>query len=455
MSFGLDSIGRNLAGWASETVDQIAQGAADLADVVTDVGDDALQAGSQALQSAQAWIGERADQIEGIEQRIGSAIDGAVESAEQAVDGFRDGLVNAGEQYGGVVGGTLARNVSNTIGVVEGAGLAIYDMGKGVVQIADGAGKLVSPLQWAARPAENLARLEGVGNAAVAIGDLANPAAWLTRGDANLDTAKALWDGVTEGYQDAAQQGDWAKFAGRGVIDVGSLFIGVGEVNAAIKGAQGGAAAARIAEPLSGIRALDNAGDATRLGRAGDAASGGRLIDDLSPAPRNAPLQTVRFNSIDDLNAAANAAQPNTIYEFGTMRWTTDSEARVVRAEGRVELDPVGRNDPNLQRQIGNEGRETDVGFHLIADRFGGPTNRINVVPGNGKPIGDGLPNLNNGAYKRFENEIADLRTAGHNVDMQITVQYNPGNTSTRPDSLVASYRVDGGDWIDHRFVNK
>ena len=36
----------------------------------------------------------------------------------------------------------------------------------------------------------------------------------------NLHTGKALWDGVTQGYQDAASQGDYSKFAGRLVVDV-------------------------------------------------------------------------------------------------------------------------------------------------------------------------------------------------------------------------------------------
>lgn len=436
MGFGLEGIGRSLANWASDAADQVATSASDLANAAADAGSDALKAGGDALQGAREWVGDRLEQVDEIEQRIGSAIDGAVDSAEKAVDGFREDIVAVGDRYGGVVGGTLARNVSTTIGIAEGAGLGLYDMGKGVVQIVNGAGDLVSPVEWAVRPEANIERLSNVGDAAMAIGNLANPAAWLTRPEANLDTAKSLWNGVTEGYQEAAAQGDWSKFAGRGVIDVGSMFIGVGEANAAIKGSQAANAAARI-------------------GRLDDLSDAGRVLDDLTPNLRHAPTQTLRFDSIDELNAAANAARPNTVYEFGSMRWTTDSEARVVRAEGRVELNPVGRNDPDLQRQIGNEGRETDVGFHLIADRFGGPTNRVNVVSANGKPIGDGIPNLNNGAYKRYENEIANLRAAGHHVDMQVTVHYNPGNIGQRPDSLVASYRVDGGDWIDHRFLNK
>jgi hypothetical protein len=41
---------------------------------------------------------------------------------------------------------------------------------------------------------------------------------------------------------------------------------------------------------------------------------------------------------------------------------------------------------------------QTDVGFDLIATY--GPTNRLNVAAGNGKPLADRQPNLNQGAYE-------------------------------------------------------
>ncbi len=290
---------------------------------------------------------------------------------------------------------------------------------------------------------------------------------------------------MTAGYQDAAAQGDWSKFVGRGVVDIGSLLIGAGEANAAIKGAQGANAVARIGEGANALdkaadaaRVLDAAGDAGKAARGADAAADAGKVargadeaaaaratagsDDVAEIVSRADTGTtiggkklLDFDSFDDFNAAANAAQPNSVYQFGDFRWTTDAQGRVIRAEGKVELTPVGRNDPKLQTAIGNEGRDTDVGFHIIADRFGGPTNRLNVVPGNGKPIGDGLPNLNNGAYKRFENTIAELREQGHAVEIRVSPEYNPGNLSSRPDNFVAEYRTDGGRWIEHEFPNK
>lgn len=196
--------------------------------------------------------------------------------------------------------------------------------------------------------------------------------------------------------------------------------------------------------PGSAVRRSDDAADpAVR-----------RTADEGADAARALPVR--RFDNADDFNRAANNAAPNTIYEFGNYRYTTDAQGRVAVAEGRATIDPVGRNNPTLQRQIGNEGRSTDVGFHIIADILGGQTNRLNVVPGNGVPLGDGVPNLNTGQYARFERAVRELAAdETKNVEIRVEMRYADGNTSNRPDEFVASFRVDGGRWRDQSLTNK
>jgi hypothetical protein len=178
-----------------------------------------------------------------------------------------------------------------------------------------------------------------------------------------------------------------------------------------------------------------------------------RQADDVAGVVDDIPVR--RFDNADDFNRAANDAAPNTSYSYGNFSYRTDAQGRVAEAQGRIELEPAGRNDNDLQAQIGREGRPTDVGFHIFADRFGGQTNRLNVVPGNGKPIGDNKPNLNQGPYKRFENMLAELREAGNRVDARVEMQYNPGNQTNRPDNFVTHYRVNDGDWVQQSFINK
>jgi hypothetical protein len=198
---------------------------------------------------------------------LGNKIDSGVKSAEAGVDGFRKDLVSFGKEHGGFVGESLARNVSDKIGFVEGGALALYDMGSGVVKIASGAGHLLNPVDWITKPEENLGRLEAVGNTVGTLAKLGSPIGWAMDPEGNAKAAGQLWDGVTKGYQDAAKDGDYSKFAGRLVVDVGSFFIGAGEANAAVKGAQGAATAGRIGETA---RVIDGVGDAGRVINAGD-----------------------------------------------------------------------------------------------------------------------------------------------------------------------------------------
>lgn len=220
---------------------------------------------------------------------------------------------------------------------------------------------------------------------------------------------------------------------------------------------EGGTAVRRNADEGGDVvrRNVDEGGSVRRT--ADDAAPVRRNADEAGDAVRAADALPVRrFDNADDFNRAANNAAPNTIYEFGNYRYTTDAQGRVAVAEGRATIDPVGRNDEALQRRIGNEGRDTDVGFHVIADILGGQTNRLNVVPGNGRRIDDGQPNLNTGQYGRFERAVRELAAdPNKNVEIRVEMRYADGNTTNRPDDFVAMFRVDGGRWREQTLTNK
>jgi hypothetical protein len=251
------------------------------------------------------------------------------------------------------------------------------------------------------------------------------------RGEHGLDSASRLF----------------AQHDGPGGPDVGAL---ADAVKARAEGDPKGAAElqSQIEARLSPV---DQGAFARSLGQ--QSSSGFVPLGRAEATPRTS-VKVETFKDADAFNEAANDAAPNTRYEYKDYSYTTDGDGRVIIAEGEISLDPTGRNDPDLQAAIGHEGKKTDIGFHLIGDRFGGQTNRLNVVPGNGKPIGDGEPNLNNGAYKQFENTVAEL-AEDHKVEMRIEPEYNKSNDSNRPDRFEASYRVDGGAWMTQSFVNK
>lgn len=271
------------------------------------------------------------------------------------------------------------------------------------------------------------------------------------------NAASGVWHSVQSAYDQAAAHGQAGEFVGKlfgqGAVLVGTAFIPGGDA-ADAAGALGDAG--RIAN-LAGDaeKGVDITGDASKAAGVTTHAEGEVDLGAGAGDGAATATHTVRLDDEAAFKAAGEHAAPNTTYEFGSYSWTTDAEGRTVQAEGEVELTPAGR-DKGLQTAIGKEGEPTDVGFHLIGDRFNGPTSRLNVVPGNGKPLTDGLPNLNQGAYKRFENQVAKLASEPNKtVDVRIQVKYNTTNMTTRPDGFIASYRVNGGDWMEREFVNK
>lgn len=168
-----------------------------------------------------------------------------------------------------------------------------------------------------------------------------------------------------------------------------------------------------------------------------------------------APKTVQRFDDLEEFNRAANDAQPNTIYKFGSYAWETDDDGRVSHVEGRITLRKHGRKttDGVTTVSIGQSGdaEEGDVGFHLIGDQFDGPINLLNVVPGNGVSFKE-LKSLNLSGYKKWEYTIAELARS-RQVSVKIKLVYSA--KGRRPDSITASYLDEDGNWVKKTFENK
>jgi hypothetical protein len=300
-----------------------------------------------------------------------------------------------------------------------------------------------------------------------------------------IGSAKALGSGLLHAGEDwlhgagqAAANGDPGEYVGKGVgnlaVNVGGFFIpGADAADAANLAGKAGEAAeglnlvSKAGDAANALNDAEKAGELGNAAHAGETAEASGTIDlgqtanaePLKPGsdPLADPVRPVKtFSNFQEFEAASNHPEPNTTYRFGDYQWSTDAEGRTIEAGGTVKVQEFGRNDPSLQQEIGHEGRPTDVGFHLIADSLDGPTVRLNVVPGNGKPIGDGPPNLNQGAYKRFENTVRDLASDPANkVDIRIEPRYSAGNATNRPDEFIASYRANGGKWNTRKLINK
>lgn len=156
-----------------------------------------------------------------------------------------------------------------------------------------------------------------------------------------------------------------------------------------------------------------------------------------------------KFADEADFKLAANAPHPNVTYEFKGIRYTTDGAGRPIKVTGKP-LKEKGLSDPALRRAIGNgpDAKDGDVGFHIFAESFGGPTTKLNVVPGNGKvPKAQDLSkfkNLNTSEYAKMEKQVRAALKDPNVKDLNLTVEPIYLKSGTRPDRFEATLSVNG-----------
>lgn len=270
--------------------------------------------------------------------------------------------------------------------------------------------------------------------------------------------ARAIVTMKAEEIEERGSDTNWFSEIGHLVLDGLGLIPVVGEpadaVNAVWYAAEGNVIDAGLSGaaliPFLGwgatggkwTRRALTAQELTILGRLDNVPTG---FDNVSMVARadGVELPTFEFSDLAAFNRAANSAHPNAIYVFNGVAWETDALGRPIRVSGSPSGSAAGRN-PGVQRGIGHEGIDGDVGFHILADSLGGPTNRLNVVPGNGKPLGDGLANLNQGQYAQMERYLREALGNNQSVQVDIVPRYRPDNTTTRPDSFRVQTWVDG-----------
>ncbi|MBQ9539147.1 MAG: DNA/RNA non-specific endonuclease [Treponema sp.] len=128
--------------------------------------------------------------------------------------------------------------------------------------------------------------------------------------------------------------------------------------------------------------------------------------------------------------------KPNCEYVLGGFTYKTDSDGRIRHVEGEVQTPTEDRN--TLPPMTNKDKRKTDHRGHIIGHQLGGKEDIGNLVPQDA--------NLNQGEYKKLENELAKLKAEGHNVKMEVTLKYK--GDSDRPSSFQVKYTVDGKTYV-------
>lgn len=127
---------------------------------------------------------------------------------------------------------------------------------------------------------------------------------------------------------------------------------------------------------------------------------------------------------------------PNNEYTINGYKYETDSNGRIISAEGKLQVkDHEGRRemDPRHTVDKGNY-KETDDRGHLIADMFNGSGGLENVVPMDA--------NLNRGDYVKLEKSLAEAVKDGADVRLKVEPKYE--GDSARPSEFKVSYTIDG-----------
>jgi len=142
--------------------------------------------------------------------------------------------------------------------------------------------------------------------------------------------------------------------------------------------------------------------------------------------------------------------EKNVIYRTDNgYQYHTDANRRVEPVEGRLNLDPSQPRSKDRQHDVVHgdgvpaqrAAGDPDQGGHIIKRTWGGPAEKINLVPQRGS--------INQGQYARMESFVEEQLENGHRVDFEAQLDY-PNRNSRRPDSMNTHITVwdDQGDVV-------
>lgn len=275
------------------------------------------------------------------------------------------------------------------------------------------------------------------------------------------DIVNSIIDGLSQYWDDFWNEVDNNGFLiayNKLLIDGGFLAaeLGIDIALSAISGGVGGAASKVIR--VTGRRI---AGEATevvlKIGDAGDAIPDNNTVFRAIVDDADIPDNVERLMDEDNLGGAApladtadrleaNPPTPVATIVRGKTRgqnevtWEVGENGRPVSASATLREDFGGtdRGDEAIARSVGQMGDAGDHGGHLVAHRFLGDTPVHGIVPQAG--------NLNQGAWKRMENEWADWLNRyqpaeGNRVEIDLDIEMEPDG-AVRPDRMSVDYRV-------------
>lgn len=138
---------------------------------------------------------------------------------------------------------------------------------------------------------------------------------------------------------------------------------------------------------------------------------------------------------------------PNMKYDVDGFIYQTDSNGLVKTVSAKINNTTRIRLDYQQSKSVKiKDGLLGDQGGHLIAARFFGPGEQINVVPMSDE--------LNLGRWKMMENSWAEAFNTNKLVDINVEMQIFYEGSTKRPIRFEVQYKIGSGDWIEKEFLN-
>jgi hypothetical protein len=338
--------------------------------------------------------------------KAGSWFDKGEQCVEHKIDQGRALL----SQHGSVAG----KAASDYIGFEEGVGKSLYDTGKGFVQLSNNVQALENPLELAANPGANIARLKAGVQAVEGLGKLANltqPASWIADPQGNERMVSALSQSAKKNFE-----ADPSEATGYVAGTIATFFIpGGGEAAAAgdvAKAADTGADAGKIAD------AADAANTATGAGRAaGDAGAAGDAdkARDAGDAGRTADAG----GGPHDPGGPGRSAGPGAAGDGGDAKFVVDDgqggykiNKKDVPNSDKIVGQPEPRNAVEAEREVvaaSGVARYDDVTTVCLgknADKF------LNGKVNSGETCPDVIGQTTDGKYRLAEAKGTDTNHA-------------------------------------------
>ncbi|WP_144572643.1 DNA/RNA non-specific endonuclease [Bacillus paramycoides] len=289
---------------------------------------------------------------------------------------------------------------------------------------------------------------------------------------------KALVNSV-KGYVEKALTDPYAL--GGAIFDIGSCFVGVGEVTAAVKGTaafgkfaegtkvfQVAAKNSKIVGKLEEVTALMNklpgsmknvvgkiknieipnlfpelalagiGGERKTLGELFSAGTGGTVNRTVNGTGGASGVKTLVKTGEHFTNGRRNRLKPDIRYKTGEFDYfyETDSLGRIEKLEtDKLQLTEREKRLSHSKNTPGKVKGQDHAG-HLIGDRFGGSPKIDNLV--------SQLSDVNLKEYKKIEEEWAKALKAEPPKEVTVDVEIIYSGNDMRPKEFIVNYTIDG-----------